>query len=90
MDGSDDVEGVLENLAGAGVDHGPLKMRLVIGSGAWVCWESYESRGLARHPGDEDNLGSVRNNQVSGVSENHCEHGNAHRLPSPGISYSIS
>lgn len=30
MDGSDDVEGVLENLAGAGVDHGPLKMKLVI------------------------------------------------------------
>lgn len=32
MDGSDDVEGVLENLAGAGVDHGPLKMKLAIGS----------------------------------------------------------
>lgn len=30
MDGSDNVEGVLENLAGAGVDHGPLKMKLVI------------------------------------------------------------
>lgn len=29
MDGSDDVESVLENLAGAGVDHGPLNMELV-------------------------------------------------------------
>lgn len=64
MDGSDDVEGVLENLAGAGVDHGPLKIKLVIESeaefGLGVWWESYESGGLARHPGDEDNLGAVR------------------------------
>lgn len=35
MDGGDDIEGVLENLAGAGVDHRPLrkKQRLAIGSG---------------------------------------------------------
>jgi hypothetical protein len=27
MNGSDDAEGVLENLTGAGVDHGPLKKK---------------------------------------------------------------
>lgn len=60
MDGSDDVEGVLENLAGAGVNHRPLEKhpvsQLVQGN---ILMLTHESGGIAGNPGDEDDLGAA-------------------------------
>lgn len=69
VDGGREVESVLQDLAGAGVDHGPLDSRVSQNERCdCECDTSqirspaigtYQSRGVARDPGDEDDLASV-------------------------------
>jgi hypothetical protein len=58
MDGAVDVESVLQNLTGAGVDHGPLLFSLSADCLIITITkaDTYEGRGVGRHPRDEDNL----------------------------------
>lgn len=67
VDGGRDVEGVLQDLAGAGVDHGPLEelaeARIVLIKDA----QTHQSGGLRGNPGDEDDLAPVHSRHVSGA-----------------------
>jgi hypothetical protein len=58
MDGVVDVKSVLQNLPGAGVDHGPLLFSLSADCLIVTITrpDTYEGWGVGRHPRDEDNL----------------------------------
>jgi hypothetical protein len=72
MDGGRQVESVLQDLAGAGVDHGPLGkvvsrrgllFRMRTSHFQKLAIDTYESRGVAGNPGDEDDLASIIGNR---------------------------